>query len=204
MGTRSANLGSISAILRRFIGSLGYLPDREKTLQMLLQKPDLPANHEWRLVYESSHRTGAGAVHNSDALRRARKAKGVGADRRFQIADRSLSIMSSVSTFASEEDAKSRLPSLTSNFVRKPLTTFSVVHAQTLSDHEISALPEPLVYEESFTGPNGPGTMRFVAGTVDRILLVLWCSATGQMWDWSDVNTLVAKQVDRIKLVLNQ
>ena len=198
-----ANPGAVPAILRRFGGSLGYLPGRDLVLGMLLEASDLPADHEWRVVYESSHRTGAGALRKQDAFRRAREAHGLGASRRFQDEDRMRSIMSSVSTFANKEDAASRLPFLTDNFVRKPLSRFSIVEAHTLAEHEITAVPIPLVYEESFTGPNGPGTTRFVAGTVGRVLLVLWCSATGEAWDWSVMNTLVERQVDRMRLALN-
>jgi hypothetical protein len=197
------NLGASWSILRRFAGSVGILPERELVIRMLLEEADLPSDHSWSVVYESSHRSGAGStIRKSDALRRARKVKGVGADRRFRDAEGMKSIMSSVSTFASTEDAVSRVPLLPENIVRPPLGGFTIVSSRVVSEHEITAVPAPLVYEESFVGPNGPGTTRVVSGNVATRIFAVWCSARADPWDWTIVNSLATKQVDRIRKVL--
>jgi hypothetical protein len=158
----------------------------------------MPSDGKWRVVYESSHRTGAGATQKTDALRRAREAKGLGADRRF-LDERLRTVMSSVSTFATEQDAASRIPLIPSSLVRKPFSQFKPQYGQILVDHEISSAATHLVYEEPFTDQNGSGTTRLVAGNVDRIVFVLWCSASGDPWDWTVVNELVEILVNRIR-----
>jgi hypothetical protein len=170
---------------------------------MLLKEADLPTDRNWKAVFESSHRTGAGTLHTSDPIRRAREARSAAADRRFVDPGRMRWVLSSVSGFANEEDAASQKDLLLGNVVRKPFSQYSIVESRVLSEHEIGTVSAPLVYEELLTGPNGPETTQLVAGTIEHVLFLIACTAKDDAWDWLAVNTLVGAQVDRIRSALS-
>jgi hypothetical protein len=184
-------------VLRIFVGTLGPKPGQDRSLAMLLESTDLPSD-DWRVANQRTNRVGAGKA-KTDEIRRAKKDGGITAWRclRSDSARRSLSC--SVTPFASPSDAQSSLPDLTSRLVRKPFSKLNVYGQRLIEGEEVPGLSGTMVYEEQFTGPDGHGGTRIVAGAIGKVLFALDFSSLGDLWPWDDVVSMAAAQRDKIQ-----
>ena len=74
-----------------------------------------------------------------------------------------------------------------------------VVAGGEVDGHTIDAVAELWVYEKSVAGPGGVRVSRYVAGTVDRVLLIASCAGDEGAWSLDDLMELATALVDRVR-----
>jgi hypothetical protein len=179
------------------ISSVGPKPGKERLFEMLLDSQDIAGN-DWKRIKEHSYRTGAGKRKPME-IRRARKLGSTTVWRCLRSDVERRSLWLSVFPFASSEDAQLYLPKLLEHVVRPPGSKFVITEKRVVEDTPMTGLPNALVYEEQFTGPDGLGLSRLVAGTAGEYLFVMNFTGLGQPWPWEDVSPIVASQAERIE-----
>jgi hypothetical protein len=186
-------------LLRLAVASVGRKPGKERLIAMLLDSADL-AEGGWEVFRQRTFRAGAlrGATHEA---RRARKIGGITAWRRLVRNQPSRTLACSVASFASPSDARSQVSKTLHFVIRRSTARYTMSGERIVEDQEIPGVLEPLVYEERFIGPRGPGGSILVAGAVDEIVFNLEFSALGELWSWDDVRSIAAKQVEKIQRV---
>lgn len=108
----------------------------------------------------------------------------------------------SVGKFASAEDA--RLLTYSKDVLRpNPHSVVSVVQSRTVTDLEIPGVDAYQVFDQDTIGPRGPGVVRCVAASRERLHFVIYCASPGDLWKWSEVLRLCELQVARIRAMEN-
>jgi hypothetical protein len=185
--------------LRFGIAQIGTKREAGRSLAMLLGVVDL-AGSGWEMLEELTWRTGA-IGSPTEGARRAGRAGSVTAWRSFEQAP-SRWLWAEIIPYTSSGDAESAIPHLRPSFLPNPQTEVTVTAERTIGDQVVAGVTAPLVFEQTTAGSQGPSASRYVAGTVDRVVLIVACSGYADAWSWSDVVALAASQADKIRATL--
>jgi hypothetical protein len=74
-----------------------------------------------------------------------------------------------------------------------------VVAGGEVDGHHLDGVAELWVYEKSVAGPGGVRVSRYVAGTVDRVLLIASCAGDEGAWSLDDLMELASTLADRVR-----
>ena len=170
--------------------SLGYLPN----------VADLPGEG-WRLLDESTWRTGWMLDKSSERAVRARKIKSVSAARSFEQYVSSVGVLGGLSVqvapYATEEDALDVL-SRPKNVTSNPRSKVRKTDERSVDWIRVEGSPSIWAYEMETLGPKGEGVARHLMGTAGRIVFGLTAAGSSEMWSWEEVVSLAESIVLRI------
>jgi hypothetical protein len=83
--------------------------------------------------------------------------------------------------------------------IRRPQSKLTVNDQRTIEGRSVAGTTADVFYEERFTGPQGPGGTRLIAGAVDEMVFVMDFSSLGDLWPWDDVSSLATLEVEKIR-----
>jgi hypothetical protein len=160
------------------LAQLGSRVKREYTRSMLIESSDLPGG-DWRLLAERIYRTGVlGRKH--EIWRRARSQGTFTAVRGFDQPKVPKWLTTKLSPVASTGDAVDLAPillSLSLLMQRRKATMTSEGPGPAVP---VAGVSDPWVHEQLFSGAlEGPMSMRFIAGSVERVAFLVTCSGYG-------------------------
>jgi len=168
-----------------------------RSLALLLEADELPGPG-WEVSGDRTWVTGA-LDPDSPKSRRAREAGLVTAWRSFEQAGTGRTAWVEVVPYATAEDAELSRRQSPPYFVGTDQPDEHVVAGGEVDGHTIDAVAELWVYEKSVAGPGGVRVSRYVAGTVDRVLLIASCAGDEGAWSLDDLMELATALVDRVR-----
>jgi hypothetical protein len=168
---------------------------------MLLEVADLPNFDQWQVAGARVHPVGDDVVITNE-LRRARAVGGVKASRSLHNDTCTRSVLTSVTPFASPEDATSYAAKAYWAALRRAFTSHRAVTESACANPSPGKLPGAFAYEGRSIGPYGPGGERFMVGVVGNVVFLVGGSALGEQWSWDDVGVLAEKQAAKIRRCL--
>jgi hypothetical protein len=168
-----------------------------RSLALLLEARELPGP-EWRVSGDRTWVTGA-LDPDSPKSRRARQAGLVTAWRSFEQVGTGRTAWVEVVPYATAEDAELSRRQSPPYFVGTDQPDEQVVAGGEIDGREIDGVAELWVYEKSVAGPGGVRVSRYVAGTVEQVLLIASCAGDEEAWSLDDLMGLAAKLVDRVR-----
>ena len=182
--------------LRWVKATLGSKPGAETVLAALLSRGDLPSGR-WKQLDERTWRTGEAGPETPWATR-ARDVGSVTAWRSFEDRDATRWVWCQLTPLASPEDAASALGDLPSRVLVNLRTEVNVVASTDVAPPVLPGAEHVWAHEQTTTGPNGEGVVRYLAGTVGEKLFVLCSSGGPDTWAWPGIIRLAEAQIDRL------
>jgi hypothetical protein len=179
------------------VGGDGRAAEEARSLGLLVPADQLPGPG-WRVSGERTWVTGE-LDPDSDKSRRARAAGLVTAWRSFEQAGTGRTAWVEVVPYATAEDAELSRRQSPHYFVGTDRPDEQVVAGSEVDGHQLPGVSELWVYEKSVAGPQGVRVSQYVAGTIDRVLLIASCAGPGAAWSLDDLMDLGAQLADRVR-----
>jgi len=174
--------------------------EQKKMVAMLLESNELPGDH-WKVSGESVFRPGHGRRRGGFS-QFAGLAGAFTALRFFDQSSPRRWLWIQVYPYATEQDAVDVIPTLPDRMIRNP--RLSVIERTMIDNFVIRGVSAPLIFEESTTGPEGPGIGRNIAGNVDHVVFMISSFKFGEAWPWDEVTSVAESQANKVRNVLAQ
>jgi hypothetical protein len=171
--------------------------EEARSLAMLVEAGQLPGPG-WAVSRDRTWVTGE-LDPDSEKSRRARAAGLVTAWRSFEQAGTGRSAWVEVVPYATAEDAQLSRRQSPRYFVGADNPDERVVAGGEVDAPALPGVSELWAYEKSVSGPAGVRVSRYVAGTVDRILVIACCAGAEGAWSPDDVTALAELLADRVR-----
>jgi hypothetical protein len=179
------------------VSSLAHAKDSPLTRAMLLTSDELPGAG-WVVSRDIAYAVGAGRRKTAE-IKPARQSSGITVFRSFRN-DNAHLLWSSLTCFASPNDAKSSSLTALEDAVRNPRPGYSVTSSRRVAQADLpDQLRDMVVSEAHFPGPSESGSTVLVAYPPGNILVVLNSTRHRGASPWEKVVQIVSAQVNKIE-----